>query len=430
MSRELGLAEDDGHVVWEEDVWDAARAADAEAALARTGPILPTPRVTAATFRIARSWEAFFSRHGATFFKDRAWLERDFPALRNAENRVFTLLEFGCGTGAAFIPLLRRLPCLYVTAFDISKTAVQLAAAQLSSDMSLSRRGVVFVHDALTGDTGAAVRTAHVIALRAWNSTRRGDGDGGAACRCDGGGGDTTAPRGCDDCQGSADLSDDAVSSVWLPRSSRSEGPVQPQGASRHELRGGCVSRRALERWLSQGSDRAQLSSLSTPTAAVCPRTRFSPRFDCGFDAALMLFMASAVPPARVAALFVEAAANLRPGGELLVRDYGAFDAAELRFGTGQRLGRHLFMRSDGTLAAFFEVSQLKRWAAAAGLHVRECRYLHRKYANRALGITLRRVFVHGIFVKPIGGGVGIAALSPDEYAICLAAGATGAARG
>ena len=61
-------------------------------------------------------------------------------------------------------------------------------------------------------------------------------------------------------------------------------------------------------------------------------------------------------PQSTVPGLFVEAAANLRPGGVLLLRDYGAFDAAELRFRPGQRLGRHLFARSDGTLASFFTV--------------------------------------------------------------------------
>lgn len=63
------------------------------------------------------------------FFKDRHYLERDFPCLRAAAFRPFTLLEFGCGVGNAFIPLLPRLPKLRVVAFDLSSTAIDLIQA-------------------------------------------------------------------------------------------------------------------------------------------------------------------------------------------------------------------------------------------------------------------------------------------------------------
>jgi hypothetical protein len=85
----------------------------------------------------------------------------------------------------------------------------------------------------------------------------------------------------------------------------------------------------------------------------------------------------------------------------VLLRDYGAHDEAELRFGAGQRLGTHLFFRQDGTLAQFFTAAQLRCCAAAAGLETLSCELLHRRYTNRASGQELRRVWVHAVFRAP-----------------------------
>jgi tRNAThr (cytosine32-N3)-methyltransferase len=109
---DCGLAADDGHVVWEEDVWDAARAAEAAAALAATGPPAPRHRLAHHVARVGRYWDNFYGNHADHFFKDRAWLERDFPVLLRAAAEPTTLLEFGCGVGNAFFPLLQRLPHL------------------------------------------------------------------------------------------------------------------------------------------------------------------------------------------------------------------------------------------------------------------------------------------------------------------------------
>lgn len=260
-----------------------------------------------------KSWDAFYKRHGEGFFLSRNYLDRDFPCLQAALHAPFTLLEFGCGTGASLLPLLDRLPHLHATGFDLSAHAIALA-------------------------------NRHPITLA--NASR--------ACFF---AGDATHPL----------------------------DSVQVQVA------------RAHEGWAASGVGPARPPS--------------PPLHEQGFHAVLLLFCLSAIAPETQGATLARAAQCLRPGGVLLLRDYGEGDEAQLRFGVGAKLEEDgsVMVRRDGTLAAFLALKDLKRHCAEAGLQeagAGECRYLKRKYSNRATGQVLKRVFVHGVWRKPWGGVV------------------------
>lgn len=117
-------------------------------------------------------------------------------------------------------------------------------------------------------------------------------------------------------------------------------------------------------------------------------------------DVALLIFALSAVPPERMAAVLSFAHASLRPGGLLLLRDYGLYDLPQLRFEPEAMLGRNLFRRDDSTLAYFFSTADVKERAAAVGFRIVECRYACVNNVNRRTGKTLQRAFVHGVFCK------------------------------
>ncbi|CAM9871224.1 unnamed protein product [Phaeothamnion confervicola] len=118
-----------------------------------------------------------------------------------------------------------------------------------------------------------------------------------------------------------------------------------------------------------------------------------------GVDMVLLQFSLSAVSPEKMAKVARFAAVALRPGGVAMLRDYGRFDEAQLRFGRGHRVDDNFY---DGTRAFYFSVADLRRlFVSDAGLAEVECEYLRRQYANRSERKARRRVFVHAKFQKP-----------------------------
>ena len=81
--------------------------------------------------------------------------------------------------------------------------------------------------------------------------------------------------------------------------------------------------------------------------------------------------------------------------GVILFRDYGVCDMTMYRHHT--RHSERLFVRSDGTLAYYFDLDYLRSIAAAAELRVEELEYATVRLQNRKTGQVMRRVFVHAV---------------------------------
>lgn len=311
--------------------------------------------------RAGKSWDDFYKSHQSKFFLPRSYIERDFPLLLEAKTEPRTFLEVGCGTGASFLPMLDRLPFLSIVAFDLSKTAINLAREH-PEYIRANGRAVAFAGNAASETVPIHMAVAAALmeeekriqSLSCQNETPMGGEEVG---------GDSNVERAIDT----------ALS------------PYRP---------GVLLAEQALRLWYLPGG---------------------------GFDFSLMLFMLSAMPQNLHEICFMETAKCLKPGGFLFFRDYGAYDAAQLRFGKEQKFDNDgsTWVRSDGTLAHFFTLERLRYLARKAGLQETSditddektakfprvagggCRYLRRKYMNRALGVTLRRVFVHAVFRKP-----------------------------
>jgi SAM-dependent methyltransferase len=130
-------------------------------------------------------------------------------------------------------------------------------------------------------------------------------------------------------------------------------------------------------------------------------------------DVAILLFCLSAVGPHPSTAL--SRAANhamdmLKPGGILIIRDYGRLDEAQLKLGKGNKgLGENFYQKGDGTGVYYFELNDLKALfgndtgSGYCGdkLEILELDYIQRVYRNRGDGTTRRRVWVQGRFQKP-----------------------------
>eukprot|EP00898_Chlorokybus_atmophyticus_P007003 jgi/Chlat1/7303/Chrsp58S09140 len=89
----------------------------------------------------------------------------------------------------------------------------------------------------------------------------------------------------------------------------------------------------------------------------------------------LLVFTLSAVAPQLVKQLLTALKGLLRPGGYVLLRDYGLYDMTMLRFEGSQRLFENLYMRSDGTLARFFSLDDARDMFVSVGFDCLELKY-------------------------------------------------------
>ncbi|KAH7105902.1 methyltransferase [Auriculariales sp. MPI-PUGE-AT-0066] len=79
----------------------------------------------------ARNWDIFYKNNQGNFFRDRKWLNIEFPQLIEAtkpEAGELCVLEVGCGAGNTALPLLsdNQNPDLKIFACDFSPRAVEL----------------------------------------------------------------------------------------------------------------------------------------------------------------------------------------------------------------------------------------------------------------------------------------------------------------
>lgn len=79
-----------------------------------------------------RNWNNFYKRNTTNFFKDRHWLDAEFPSLLSTPNT--TGLEVGCGVGNLVYPALERNDSLKLYACDFSETAVSFVKSHTAHD--------------------------------------------------------------------------------------------------------------------------------------------------------------------------------------------------------------------------------------------------------------------------------------------------------
>lgn len=120
------------HNAWDNVEWDDEQISQFEEAVARQRSE-PVAEHLAKEFNAnpKKYWDIFYKNNGENFFKDRAWLEIEFPLLfecTHADSGEKIVLEVGCGAGNTFFPLLERNENKLLKAFacDYSDVAVEL----------------------------------------------------------------------------------------------------------------------------------------------------------------------------------------------------------------------------------------------------------------------------------------------------------------
>ncbi|KAL5317773.1 hypothetical protein ACEPPN_014872 [Leptodophora sp. 'Broadleaf-Isolate-01'] len=244
----------------------------------------------------AKWWNNFYKNNTANFFKDRKWLQQEFPILSKitqADAGPITLLEVGAGAGNTAFPILanNQNPNLKIHACDFSKRAVEVIRENEAYDTKYIQADV-------------------------W----------------------------------------DAASEMLPPG-------------------------------LEEGS----------------------------VDLVIMIFIFSALSPSQWKQAVQNTYSLLKPGGEVLFRDYGRGDLAQVRFKKGRYLEENFYIRGDGTRVYFFERNELvKIWtgngpdeqdnpaevADAASFEVLDLGVDRRLLVNRAKQLKMYRCWMQGRFRK------------------------------
>ncbi|EDO45902.1 predicted protein [Nematostella vectensis] len=121
----------------------------------------------------------------------------------------------------------------------------------------------------------------------------------------------------------------------------------------------------------------------------------------CSVDIATLIFVLSAIHPDKMITALLNIFKVLKPGGLLLLRDYGLYDHAMLRFAPGHKLSEQFYVRQDGTRAFYFSQDDLEVLFKKAGFVVLMNKYVEKRTVNKKENIDVPRIFVQGKFMKP-----------------------------
>uniref|UniRef100_A0A915P8C5 SAM-dependent MTase RsmB/NOP-type domain-containing protein n=1 Tax=Meloidogyne floridensis TaxID=298350 RepID=A0A915P8C5_9BILA len=85
-------------------------------------------------------------------------------------------------------------------------------------------------------------------------------------------------------------------------------------------------------------------------------------------DYILCVFVLSAIAPCRLKLAILNLVRLLKPGGILMVKDYGRYDLTQLRFKRDRFIDENFYRRGDGTFVSYFTTEELHALFAQVGL--------------------------------------------------------------
>ncbi|CAK9274264.1 unnamed protein product [Sphagnum jensenii] len=116
-------------------------------------------------------------------------------------------------------------------------------------------------------------------------------------------------------------------------------------------------------------------------------------------DVVTLVFMLSAVSPAKMAEVIINLKQVLKPGGHVLVRDYAMGDLAQERLTRkDQKISENFFARGDGTRAYYFSEHSLLDLFEGQGFTCKAVTVHCRQIENRSRALVMNRRWIQGEF--------------------------------
>lgn len=126
-------------------------------------------------------------------------------------------------------------------------------------------------------------------------------------------------------------------------------------------------------------------------------------------DVAILIFVLSAIAPKHMDRVLKQIFDSLKPGGILLLRDYGQYDMTQMRFYAKKnpnKMAENYYRREDGTFTYFFEKETTNKLFGSVGFLCEDTKYDTRVLYNRKRMLKMYRVWIRGRFRKPTTGSV------------------------
>lgn len=134
----------------------------------------------------------------------------------------------------------------------------------------------------------------------------------------------------------------------------------------------------------------------------VAEENTFPPGLSEGtVDVVTMIFIFSALNPTQWKAAVDNVYRVLKPGGELLFRDYARGDLAMVRFKKGRYMDENFYVRGDGTRVYFFDQQELDNiWTKDLRFTTEKLAVDNRLLVNRSKQLKMFRSWIQGRFRK------------------------------
>lgn len=117
-------------------------------------------------------------------------------------------------------------------------------------------------------------------------------------------------------------------------------------------------------------------------------------------DIILCIYVLSALEPQQQQLAIKNITSKLKPGGLLLVKDYGRYDLTQLRFKKNRMIDENFYCRGDGTLVYFFTPDELNNLFVQFSLVKIQNTIDRRLIVNRKTKVKMYRSWIQCIYKK------------------------------